>query len=113
MNAVSTIKHPADHPDSLKKQLDRWLEVEFSHIDTAKICARLFGYAPAHRQLLAECIKRISATNVQLAHYFVERIDERAAEYLPQLYGQANYTVLKEVAHLPLKISDIYRKLTT
>jgi nitric oxide reductase NorD protein len=32
---------------------------------------------------------------------------------LPQLYGQANYTVLKEVAHLPLKVSDIYRKLTT
>jgi nitric oxide reductase NorD protein len=46
-------------------------------------------------------------------HPFCITIDEHAAEYLPQLYGQANYTVLKEVAHLPLKVSDIYRKLTT
>jgi nitric oxide reductase NorD protein len=45
-------------------------------------------------------------------HPFCITIDEHAAEYLPQLYGQANYTVLKEVAHLPLKVSDIYRKLT-
>lgn len=46
-------------------------------------------------------------------HPFSITIDEHAADNLPQLYLQAHYTVLKEVAHLPLKISDIYRKLSS
>ena len=40
-------------------------------------------------------------------------IDEEGNEYLPHLYGPVNYTVISEVKKLPLKVSDIYRRLTT
>jgi len=29
------------------------------------------------------------------------------------MYGAANYVVIDEVAKLPLKVSDIYRRLTS
>ncbi len=34
-------------------------------------------------------------------------------DYLPHMYGAANYTMIDEVRKLPLKVSDIYRRLTT
>jgi len=40
-------------------------------------------------------------------------IDKEARDYLPHMYGTAVYTVINEVQQLPLKISDIYRRLTT
>ena len=42
-------------------------------------------------------------------------IDDEGADYLPHMYGAANYVVLDDVAKLPLKVSvsDIYRKLTS
>jgi nitric oxide reductase NorD protein len=46
-------------------------------------------------------------------HAFCITIDKTAKSYLPHLYGAVNYTVIDQVAQLPLKISDIYRKLTT
>ncbi len=46
-------------------------------------------------------------------HPFCITIDREGADYLPHLYGKANYVVLDEVAKLPLKVSDIYRKITT
>jgi len=46
-------------------------------------------------------------------HPFCITIDKEGAEYLPHMYGQANYVVLDDVAKLPLKISDIYRKITS
>ncbi len=46
-------------------------------------------------------------------HAFCITIDEQGAEYLPHMYGAANYVVIDDVAKLPLKVSDIYRKLTT
>jgi nitric oxide reductase NorD protein len=46
-------------------------------------------------------------------HPFCVTIDEEARDYLPHMYGAANYVVLDEVRKLPLKISDIYRRLTT
>ncbi len=46
-------------------------------------------------------------------HPFCITIDEKAREYLPHLYGAANYVVIKDVDKLPLKVSDIYRKLTS
>jgi nitric oxide reductase NorD protein len=45
-------------------------------------------------------------------HPFCITIDERAQDYLPHMYGAANYTVISEVEKLPLKVSDIYKKLT-
>ena len=46
-------------------------------------------------------------------HPFCITIDEHAHDYLPHMYGAVNYTVVDDVAALPMKVSDIYRKLTT
>ena len=46
-------------------------------------------------------------------HPFCITIDLSAADYLPHMYGHASYVVVDEVRKLPLKVADIYRKLTT
>jgi nitric oxide reductase NorD protein len=46
-------------------------------------------------------------------HPYCITIDELAREYLPHLYGPAAYTVIDDVRVLPMKVSDIYRRLTT
>ena len=46
-------------------------------------------------------------------HPYCITIDKEARDYLPHLYGPAAYTVIDEVRQLPLKVSDIYRRLTT
>lgn len=46
-------------------------------------------------------------------HPFCITIDTEAREYLPHMYGAVNYTVIDEVRKLPLKVADIYRRLTT
>lgn len=46
-------------------------------------------------------------------HPFCVTIDSHAHGYLPHMYGHVNYTVVSDVRKLPLKVSDIYRKLTT
>ncbi len=40
-------------------------------------------------------------------------IDRHGADYLSRLYGPARYTVLDDVKKLPLRVAEIYRKLTT
>jgi nitric oxide reductase NorD protein len=39
-------------------------------------------------------------------------IDRHGADYLPQLYGPAHYSVIDDARKLPRKIAEIYRKLT-
>jgi len=46
-------------------------------------------------------------------HAFCITIDNEAQEYLPHMYGTANYAVIDEVHKLPQKVADIYRRLTT
>jgi nitric oxide reductase NorD protein len=46
-------------------------------------------------------------------HAYCITIDREGQDYLPHMYGAANYTVLDDVAKLPTKVSDIYRKITT
>ncbi|GMR19901.1 MAG: hypothetical protein BMS9Abin36_0496 [Gammaproteobacteria bacterium] len=46
-------------------------------------------------------------------HPYCITIDTEAKDYLPYMYGDAAYTVIDEVRQLPLKVSDIYRRLTT
>jgi len=46
-------------------------------------------------------------------HTFCITIDTEARDYLPRMYGAVNYTVIDVVRKLPLKVSDIYRRLTT
>lgn len=44
---------------------------------------------------------------------FCITIDHEARDYLPHMYGAANWTLVDDVSRLPLKIADIYRRLTT
>lgn len=46
-------------------------------------------------------------------HPFCITIDEHGADYLPHMYGAANYAVVADISRLPMKVSDIYRKLTS
>lgn len=46
-------------------------------------------------------------------HAYCITIDREGQDYLPHMYGAANYVVLDDIAKLPLKVSDIYRKITT
>lgn len=46
-------------------------------------------------------------------HAFCITIDNEAQEYLPHMYGPANFAVIDEVEKLPYKVADIYRRLTT
>lgn len=46
-------------------------------------------------------------------HAYCITIDREGQDYLPHMYGAANYTVLDDIAKLPTKISDIYRRITT
>lgn len=46
-------------------------------------------------------------------HPYCITIDREARDYLPHMYGPAAYTLIDEVRKLPLKVSDIYRRLTT
>ncbi len=44
---------------------------------------------------------------------FCLTIDEAGGDYLPRMYGPANYVVLDDVMQLPYKLADVYRKLTS
>ncbi len=46
-------------------------------------------------------------------HAYCVTLDTEAADYLKHMYGPAGYTVIDDVTKLPLRISDIYRKLTS
>ena len=45
--------------------------------------------------------------------YQVWTIDREASEYLPHMYGAVNYTVVADVARLPTRLAELYRRLTT
>jgi len=46
-------------------------------------------------------------------HSFCITIDRDAASYLPHMYGAVNCTVIEDVARLPVKVAEVYRRLTT
>jgi len=46
-------------------------------------------------------------------HPFCVTIDTEARDYLPHMYGAVNWTLIDDVRRLPLKVSEIYRRLTT
>jgi len=45
-------------------------------------------------------------------HPFCITIDEAARDYLPHMYGAVNWTLVDNVRRLPVKVSEIYRRLT-
>jgi nitric oxide reductase NorD protein len=46
-------------------------------------------------------------------HAFCITIDTEARDYLPHMYGAVNWALVDDVRRLPLKVSDIYRRLTS
>lgn len=46
-------------------------------------------------------------------HPYCITIDQEGRDYLPHMYGPASYTVIDEVSKLPLKVSEIYRRITS
>ncbi len=45
-------------------------------------------------------------------HPFCITIDTEARDYLPHMYGAVNWTLVDDVRKLPLRVSEIYRRLT-
>jgi nitric oxide reductase NorD protein len=45
-------------------------------------------------------------------HPFCITIDTEASNYLPHMYGTYNYAVVDNVRDLPLRVADVYRRLT-
>jgi len=45
-------------------------------------------------------------------HPFCITIDTEASNYLPHMYGAYNYAVVDNVRDLPLRVADVYRRLT-
>ena len=73
---------------------------------------RLTGCHRAEKEVLCLQSTLIEAKR-QGIHPFCITIDKEGQEYLPHMYGAVNYTVIDEVRKLPLKVADIYRRLTT
>jgi nitric oxide reductase NorD protein len=46
-------------------------------------------------------------------HPFCITLDREARDYLPHMYGAARFIILDDVRQLPLKVTDIYRRITT
>lgn len=46
-------------------------------------------------------------------HAFCITIDEDGGDYLPRMYGPANFVVLDDVMQLPYKLAEVYRRLTS
>ena len=46
-------------------------------------------------------------------HPFCITLDRDARDYLPHMYGPARYVILDDVRQLPIKVTDIYRRITT
>ncbi len=46
-------------------------------------------------------------------HPFCITLDREARDYLPHMYGAARFVIIDDVRQLPLKVTDIYRRLTT
>ncbi len=46
-------------------------------------------------------------------HPFCITLDRDARDYLPHMYGAARYIILDDVRQLPVKATDIYRRITT
>ena len=46
-------------------------------------------------------------------HPFCITIDDQAQDYLPHIFGPSGYTLVDNVAKLPYRVSDIYRRITS
>ena len=91
--------------EQLEAIVDRVLTVRRS-VDTPAMELAVFDRATQQRFLDAGDL--ISKTSVELAWNFCCF----ATPALPRMYGGAHFTVISEVEKLPMKVSDIYRRIT-
>lgn len=56
--------------------------------------------------------KALFEARCQGIHPYCITIDDEAMDYLPHMYGPVGFTVVDNVDKLPLKLSDIYRRVT-
>lgn len=56
--------------------------------------------------------KALIEAKQQGIHPFCITIDDEARDYLPHMYGAVNYTIVNDVRKLPLKVAEVYRRLT-
>ena len=56
--------------------------------------------------------KALIEARFQGIHTYCITIDEEEMDYLPYMYGRTNFAVINQVDKLPVKVSDIYRKIT-
>jgi nitric oxide reductase NorD protein len=57
--------------------------------------------------------KALMEAREQGIHPFCITVDKEAASYLRHMYGEVNYIMIDDVRRLPLRITEIYRRLTT
>ncbi len=64
-------------------------------------------YAQADTQMALREARR------EKIHLFCVTVDQEGADYLPQMYSDANFVVIDDVRTLPQKLPQLYRRLTT
>jgi nitric oxide reductase NorD protein len=57
--------------------------------------------------------RAIAEARLQGITLFCLTIDRHGSSYLPQMFGPHGYTVLWDIAQLPQRLPDIYRRITT
>ncbi len=69
------------------------------------------GYRGAYG--IEDTKRALIETRFQGIHTYCVTIDEDGMDYLPYMYGKTNFSVIKDINKLPIKISEIYRRITT
>ncbi|BDD86705.1 nitric oxide reductase activation protein NorD [Desulfofustis limnaeus] len=46
-------------------------------------------------------------------HAFGVAVDRQARDYLPRIFGRSNYLVIDQVEQLPMRLTELYRQLTS
>ena len=65
------------------------------------------AYAQADTQMALREARR------EKIHLFCVTVDQEGADYLPQMYSDANFVVIDDIRTLPQKLPQLYRRLTT
>lgn len=93
--------------EQIESRLDEALDPVLSSRRTAAALARaLAELERAQQDFALHWVDIIVKTNAEMAYQFAAR------NYLPHMYGAVNWTLEDDVRVLPLKVSDIYRRLT-
>jgi nitric oxide reductase NorD protein len=61
---------------------------------------------------IADTRQAILEARSQGVHPFCITVDDQAQDYLPHMFGPAGYTLVEQVAKLPYRVADIYRRMT-